>query len=92
VLGSSQARQHTPKDFNADGVRHALSEATKERTQEWRATEKSPGSFNARLRRCTYYFAMCAIVTKQTCLMRWRRSAFGSKPNFDQPLFANLDL
>jgi predicted dinucleotide-binding enzyme len=35
------------KDFDADGVRRALSEATKERTPEWRATEKSPGSFNA---------------------------------------------
>jgi Predicted dinucleotide-binding enzymes len=30
------------KDFDADGVRRALSEATKERTPEWRATEKSP--------------------------------------------------
>ena len=35
------------KDFDADGVRRALSEATKERTPEWRATERSPGSFNA---------------------------------------------
>jgi predicted dinucleotide-binding enzyme len=35
------------KDFDADGVRRALSEATRERTPEWRATEKSPGSFNA---------------------------------------------
>src|SRR5215469_13988160 len=35
------------KDFDADGVRRALSEATKERTPEWRATAKSPGSFNA---------------------------------------------
>src|SRR5215475_4244749 len=34
-------------DFDADGVRRALSEATKERTPEWRATAKSPGSFNA---------------------------------------------
>ena len=35
------------KDFDADGVRRALSEATRERTPEWRATAKSPGSFNA---------------------------------------------
>ena len=35
------------KDFDADGVRRALSEATRERTLVWRATEKSPGSFNA---------------------------------------------
>ena len=35
------------KDFDADGVRRALSEATRERTLEWRATAKSPGSFNA---------------------------------------------
>jgi predicted dinucleotide-binding enzyme len=35
------------KDFDADRVRRALSEATKERSAEWRATDKSPGSFNA---------------------------------------------
>jgi predicted dinucleotide-binding enzyme len=35
------------KDFDADGVRRALSEATTERTPEWRATAKSSGSFNA---------------------------------------------
>jgi predicted dinucleotide-binding enzyme len=35
------------KDFDADGVRRALSEATKKRTPEWRATAKSPGSFNS---------------------------------------------
>jgi 8-hydroxy-5-deazaflavin:NADPH oxidoreductase len=35
------------KDFDADGVRRALSEATRERTPEWRATAKSRGSFNA---------------------------------------------
>src|SRR5262249_11538368 len=35
------------KDFDTDGVRRALSEATRERTPQWRATAKSPGSFNA---------------------------------------------
>jgi predicted dinucleotide-binding enzyme len=34
------------KDFDAEGVRHALSEA-KKRTQEWRGTDNSPGSFTA---------------------------------------------
>jgi predicted dinucleotide-binding enzyme len=31
-------------DFDADGVRRALSEANKERTPEWRGTANSPGS------------------------------------------------
>jgi predicted dinucleotide-binding enzyme len=35
------------KDFDADGVRHALAEARPERTPEWRATSNSPGSFTA---------------------------------------------
>ena len=35
------------KDFDAEGVRRALSEAKKERTPEWRGTENSPGSFAA---------------------------------------------
>jgi 8-hydroxy-5-deazaflavin:NADPH oxidoreductase len=35
------------KDFDAEGVRRALSEAKKERTPEWRSTENSPGSFAA---------------------------------------------
>jgi predicted dinucleotide-binding enzyme len=35
------------KDFDADGVRRALSEAKRERTPEWRGTPKSPGSFTA---------------------------------------------
>jgi predicted dinucleotide-binding enzyme len=34
-------------DFDAEGVRRALSEAKKDRTQEWRATTNSPGSFTA---------------------------------------------
>ena len=34
-------------DFDAEGVRRALSEAKKERTPEWRATANSPGSFTA---------------------------------------------
>ena len=34
-------------DFDAEGVRRALSEAKKERTPEWRATTNSPGSFTA---------------------------------------------
>ncbi len=32
-------------DFDADGVRRALAQASKERTAKWRATESSPGSF-----------------------------------------------
>ena len=35
------------QDFDAEGVRHALSEAKKERTPEWRGTANSPGSFTA---------------------------------------------
>ena len=35
------------KDLDAEGVRRALSEARKDRTPEWRATTKSPGSFTA---------------------------------------------
>ena len=35
------------EDFDAEGVRRALSEAKKERTPEWRGTENSPGSFAA---------------------------------------------
>jgi predicted dinucleotide-binding enzyme len=35
------------KDFDADGVRRALSEASRERTPQWRATPNSPGSFAA---------------------------------------------
>ena len=33
------------KDFDADGVRRALAEATPDRKPEWRATEHSPGNF-----------------------------------------------
>jgi 8-hydroxy-5-deazaflavin:NADPH oxidoreductase len=32
-------------DFDADGVRHALGQASKERTPKWQATENSPGTF-----------------------------------------------
>lgn len=32
-------------DFDAEGVRHALAEASKERKPKWQATENSPGSF-----------------------------------------------
>jgi predicted dinucleotide-binding enzyme len=32
-------------DFDADGVRKALAEASPERSPEWRATEQSPGTF-----------------------------------------------
>jgi predicted dinucleotide-binding enzyme len=32
-------------DFDANGVRHALSQASPERKPEWRATAKSPGNF-----------------------------------------------
>jgi 8-hydroxy-5-deazaflavin:NADPH oxidoreductase len=32
-------------DFDASGVKRALSEATKERKPEWRATANSPGDF-----------------------------------------------
>lgn len=33
------------KDYDAEGVRRALSEAQKERAPQWRATPKSPGTF-----------------------------------------------
>ncbi len=32
-------------DFDADGVRRALAQASQERTPKWQATENSPGSF-----------------------------------------------
>jgi hypothetical protein len=32
-------------DFDADGVRRGLAEAKRERTPQWRATDKSPGTF-----------------------------------------------
>src|SRR5262245_48909959 len=35
------------QDFDADGARRALSEASKERTADWRGTARSPGSFTA---------------------------------------------
>jgi 8-hydroxy-5-deazaflavin:NADPH oxidoreductase len=35
------------KDFDADGVRRALSQARPDRTPEWRGTANSPGSFAA---------------------------------------------
>ena len=35
------------KDFDADGVRRGLHEASKDRTPEWRATSNSPGNFTA---------------------------------------------
>jgi predicted dinucleotide-binding enzyme len=35
------------KDYDADGVRRALSEASRDRTPEWRAAPGSPGSFTA---------------------------------------------
>ena len=35
------------KDFDADGVRRALSGAQKDRNPEWRVTSNSPGSFSA---------------------------------------------
>ena len=35
------------QDFDADGVRRALSEASKERGPDWRGTANSPGSFTA---------------------------------------------
>ncbi len=35
------------KDFDADGVRRALSEASRDRKPEWRATARSPGTFVA---------------------------------------------
>ena len=34
-------------DLNADGVRHALAKATKERKPVWRATPYSPGTYEA---------------------------------------------
>ncbi len=35
------------KDFDAAGVRRALSEASPQRTAQWRATDQSPGGFDA---------------------------------------------
>ena len=35
------------KDYDAEGVRDALSKASRERTPAWRATTKSPGNFTA---------------------------------------------
>jgi 8-hydroxy-5-deazaflavin:NADPH oxidoreductase len=35
------------KDFDAEGVRRALAQASRERTPDWRATANSPGSFAA---------------------------------------------
>jgi predicted dinucleotide-binding enzyme len=35
------------KDFDAEGVRRALSEASRDRRPEWRASPNSPGSFAA---------------------------------------------
>jgi hypothetical protein len=35
------------KDFDAEGVRRSLSEASKDRSPEWRGTPNSPGSFTA---------------------------------------------
>jgi hypothetical protein len=35
------------KDFDADGVRRGLYEASKDRAIEWRGTSNSPGSFTA---------------------------------------------
>jgi 8-hydroxy-5-deazaflavin:NADPH oxidoreductase len=36
------------KELDSDGVRHALAEARKERTSQWRATGGSSGSFAQR--------------------------------------------
>ena len=35
------------KDFDADGVRRGLYEASKDRAIEWRGTSNSPGTFTA---------------------------------------------
>jgi hypothetical protein len=32
-------------DFDAEGVRRALAQASKVRTPKWQATDKSPGNF-----------------------------------------------
>jgi hypothetical protein len=45
--GSSLVRPVYTKDFDADGVRRGLYEASKVRTPEWRGTSNSPGSFTA---------------------------------------------
>jgi 8-hydroxy-5-deazaflavin:NADPH oxidoreductase len=47
---SWQQQPGTPvytKDFDAEGVRRALSQAKKDRTPDWRGTANSPGSFTA---------------------------------------------
>jgi predicted dinucleotide-binding enzyme len=46
--GSWRQQPATPvycKDFDAEGVRRALSQASKERKTEWRGTADSPGTF-----------------------------------------------
>lgn len=49
--GLDESWKHQPgtpvytKDFNVEGVRRALSEASKERKPEWRATSTNPGSY-----------------------------------------------
>ena len=47
---SWRQQPHTPvyaTDLDANGVRHALAKAKKERKPEWRATPSSPGTFEA---------------------------------------------
>jgi len=35
------------RDYDSDGVRRALAQATPQRKPEWRATPASPGTFDA---------------------------------------------
>jgi predicted dinucleotide-binding enzyme len=47
---SWRQQPHTPvyaTDLDTNGVRHALAKADKERKPEWRATPRSPGTFDA---------------------------------------------
>ena len=51
VLDESWRQQpHTTvyaTDLDADGVKHALAKASKERKPEWRTTRRSPGTYGA---------------------------------------------
>ena len=47
---SWRQRPHTPvyaTDLDANGVRRALAKASKKRKPEWRATPRSPGTYEA---------------------------------------------
>ena len=43
--GNNPATPVYATDLDANGVRHALAKASKERKPEWRATVRSPGTY-----------------------------------------------